>query len=120
MVSFFHRESFRAGWTPLLFAAFHGHVHCVALLLAAGADDTLATLDTGATALQTIFRGYNYQNQGKLWSMVTCCCGLVRATFNLNVVPNGPLFGILGGCKLLQNPHELETSYHDRFKLPKP
>jgi ankyrin repeat protein len=52
MVSFFHRESFRAGWTPLLFAAFHGHVHCVALLLAAGADDTLATLDTGATALQ--------------------------------------------------------------------
>lgn len=52
MVSFFHRESFPAGWTPLLFAAFHGHVHCVALLLAAGADDTLATLDTGATALQ--------------------------------------------------------------------
>ena len=52
--------------------------------------------------------------------MVTCCCGLVRATFNLNVVPNGPLFGILGGCKLLQNPHKLKTSYNDRFKLPKP
>ena len=36
----------------LLFAAFHGHVRCVALLRAAGADHRLATLDTGATALE--------------------------------------------------------------------